>query len=291
QSRDDDGNVIGGEMRTLKVDVGREGAVVEPDGGDLQITQVVVPATVMAGQETTMEISVRNTGESDMSGLHVTANAFGMGITEEAGTLEGESTKTVPVSIPVPAAASGREQVRVEVSTLQGKTSINTTITVSDIHATLNLRDETVTVGEHVTVSGIISRRNTRAELFYAGNFLAPVFSDETGHYTHTIIPRRPGLYRVKLSIGSASVEKFLEVNSKLEVREVSAPERISTGSIFNVCGLISRQTEGKVNLELRVDGSVRKSATIAVSGPTERCFPASIPTEGDHTVTISASA
>ncbi|MFB6265522.1 MAG: hypothetical protein ABEI07_00380 [Candidatus Nanohaloarchaea archaeon] len=289
QSRDEDGNVIGGEKRTVEIDVGESGVIAEPDESGLRIEQVVMPATALAGQKATFDVTVRNTGSSDTGGLHVTVKAFGMTVTEDAGTVEGESSRIVQVKVPVPAASRGREEVRIEASTFRAHTSMNATLSISDVRATLNLRDKTVKVGEHVTVSGLLSQRNTRAELFYGGNFLAPVFSDETGYYTHTIIPRQPGVYSVRISVGTGSVEKFLTVEPRIEVQEVSAPDRVATGSIFEVCGRVSRSTAGETTVELRVDGKVREVTSVAVSGSAEKCFSLSLGSEGNHTVKVSA--
>lgn len=291
QSRDDDGNVIGGERRNISIDVGEEGVIVAPKEGNLRIKSVSTPAEVMPGGTATIDIAARNTGQRDMSGLHVSVTAFGHTTTKEAGILDGKTTRTIPVRVSVPAAAQGREEARIEVSTFDGRTSMNTTIVVSPVRATLNLRQEEVTVGDHVTVAGQLSRRNTRAELFYRGNFEAPVFSDETGHYTHTIIPERAGVSRVTLRVGTVEIEKFLTVRPRLEIREVAVPDRVGTGTIFDVCSQVSRSTTGATDLRLLVDGRVANTATVAVSGQANHCFSTSLAGTGNHTVTVEASA
>ncbi|MDY6770199.1 MAG: CARDB domain-containing protein [Candidatus Nanohaloarchaea archaeon] len=291
QSRDSDGNVIGGTRRNISIDVEESGVVVEPEEGDLRIREVAMPASVMAGETITMDVTVRNTGQADMGGLHVAVDAFGRTTRTSAGSIDGKTSRTVPVKIPVPAAARGREEARIEVSTYDAVDTMNATIVVSDVHATLNLRQETVSVGDHVTVSGILSRRNTRADLFFSGDFEAPVFSDETGHYTHTIIPQSPGVHSVRLTVGSASVEKFLTVRPRLGVEAVSAPDRVGTGSIFDVCARLSRSTAGEASVRLVINGETRETATVLVRDSTQHCFATSIPERGNHTVMVAATA
>ncbi len=291
QSRDRDGRVIGGEQRNVSIDVGESGTIVEPEEGDLRIKSVSMPATVMAGQTATVDVTVRNTGDRDMSQLHVAVDAFGRTMTEEVGRLDGTSTRTVPIELSVPAATRDRETIRIEASTFRDRDSMNATLVVSRVHATMNLRQSEVTVGDHVTVSGILSRRNTRADLYYGGRFEAPVFSDEGGHYTHTIIPERAGVHRVTLRVGTAEVEKFLTVEPELDISEVSVPERAGAGSIFDVCSRVSRSESGEVTLRLLVDGQLRKTETVSVARETEHCFSTSVSSSGDHTVRVEASA
>lgn len=291
QSRDSDGNVIGGEKRTITIDVEESGPVVTPGEGDLDIKSLAAPATVMAGETITLDVTAKNRGSGDMGGLHVAVDAFGRTVTEKAGTLPGKSSKTVSVDVPVPAAASGRETATVTVSTFEAQDSVSTTISISAVQASLQLRQKTVTVGEPVTVSGILTRRNTRADLFYGGNFEAPVFSDATGHYVHTITPERPGVFTVMLSVGNVRIERFLTVRPKMSVEEISTPERVGVNSIFDVCSKISRATEGEAELRLSVDGTVKKTATVAVDASTEHCFSTSLPTTGNHTITVEIAS
>ncbi|MDY6768800.1 MAG: CARDB domain-containing protein [Candidatus Nanohaloarchaea archaeon] len=290
QSRDDDGRVIGGERQTISIDVGESGAVTEPGEGDLSIESVAVPAEVMAGETVTVDLAIRNSGSADMSGLNVAVEAFGRTVRKDVGTLAGKTTKTVPVQVSVPGAASGQETAEVSAASFQEQVSTDVTISISAVHATIQLRPDTVTVGDHVTVSGILSRRNTRADLFLGGRHVAPVFSDQTGHYTHTIIPERPGVHSVMLAVGTVRTEKLLTVKPRLEVRDVSVPDRVGVNSFFDVCGLVSRGADGEANLRLLVDGEVRKTATVAVRGRTEHCFSTSLGTRGNHTIGIEAA-
>ncbi|MDY6766020.1 MAG: hypothetical protein SVW77_01520 [Candidatus Nanohaloarchaea archaeon] len=291
QSRDDDGHVIGGERRNITIDVGEDGVVVAPEEGKLRIKSVSLPSSVMAGETMTIDVAARNTGRRDMSGLHVAVTAFGHTVTREAGILDGKTTRTVPVRVTVPAAAQGREEARIEVSTFDAVTRMNASIVVSPVHATLNLRQDSVTVGEPVTVAGQLSRRNTRAELFYAGRFEAPVFSDETRHYTHTIIPEQPGVHRVTLRVGTVEIERFLTVHPQVTISSVSVPERVGTGSTFDVCTTISRRTTAPTDLRLQVDGRARGAATVSGAGETEHCFSTSLAAAENHTVTVTAQA
>ncbi|MFB6294241.1 MAG: hypothetical protein ABEI97_00630, partial [Candidatus Nanohaloarchaea archaeon] len=126
---------------------------------------------------------------------------------------------------------------------------------------------------------------------FYAGNFEAPVFSDETGHYTHTIIPQQPGVHRVTLRVGTVEIEKFLTVRPELDIRAVSVPDRVATGNIFDVCTEVSRSSTGEATLHLRVDGQLRSTATVSVAGQTEHCFSTSISSSGSHTVSVEATS
>ncbi len=290
QSRDEEGRVIGGETRTVSIDVEESGTVVEPEESDLRLASITAPASVMAGDTATMDVEVENRGSGDMGGLHVAVDAFGRTVTKEVGTLAGDSTRTVSIDVPVPAAAQGQETAKVSISTFSEQDSASTTLSISSVRATLQIRQDTVTVGEPVTVSGILSRRNTRADLFYAGRFEAPVFSDESGHYTHTIIPERPGVHTVMLTVGDVTVERLLTVRPEIDVHAVAAPDRVGTGSIFDVCSRISRSTTGETELALLVDGTVRKTATVAAGTDTEHCFSTSITATGNHTVRVEAS-
>ncbi|MFB6265921.1 MAG: hypothetical protein ABEI07_02445 [Candidatus Nanohaloarchaea archaeon] len=289
QSRDEDGNVIGGEMRTLEVDVGEEREVLAEEG-KLSIATITAPASLVPGQRFHLKVNVSNTGERDISGVQVAVEAFGVTMRKDVGIVREDSYQEVPVEVNVPGAARGKEEARVTVSSFSGRDTVNITLSVSSVRATFQLRQETVAVGEPVTVSGILSRRNAKAELFYAGRYETTVFSDNTGHFTHTLIPRAPGTFRVVLSTDGGRIEKFLTVNPKIEVKEISAPVRVGKGSIFDVCVVVSRASKGETSLSLLVDGEERKTATIAGKSA-EYCFPVSLSSAGNHTLTIEASS
>lgn len=258
---------------------------------DVEITGVDVPDRVDAGERITVNIDVENAGDTRITGMDVALEAFGQRKAKEDVDIRAGRTTTVTLNLTVPADASGPNDMEITADAGGDRDVATVTLDVAALYLTLRLSPETVSVGDHVTVSGSMSASGVDADLYVGGRFEATVTSDETAQYTHTITPERAGTVRVTLRAGGTTAEKILHVEQDVDVSAVTAPSRIAGGERFRVCAILDRATPGSVDATLLVGGEPVTSRTVEVDGETETCFTTAIEAIGAHEVAVRAAA
>ncbi len=264
---------------------------------DMEIVGAAYPRQIGAGQEIDFRVTVRNQGELDADDVTIRIEAYGqVKRLEDVQVRSGRQT-TFTVPFTVPTRASGPEDVQIEAIALNTQGNVmerditTVPITVADRQLTMQLDPRRVVVGDPVTIRGMTSQENMAADLYIGGQHITTVQSDETKHYSHSVIAQDPGTFRVELRSGNARRTEFLRVDPQVGVIDTNIPETVSTRDIFHACATVFRATSGPVTLEMLVDGEVQKSDTFAVQGEYQHCFSGQIGQDGTHDVTFRATA
>lgn len=260
---------------------------------DLEIIEAAYPQTISAGQQVPFRITIRNQGELNANDVTLSVRAYGQLKEVEHLELRSGRQKNFTVLFNVPQSASGPEDVQLEAVALNSQGNVmerdlaTVPIEARDIHLTMHLQPQRVVVGDPVTVSGQMSQANLDARLYVDGFYIATVTSDETKHYSHSILTQEPGVFRVELRAGNARKTSYLRVDPKIGIINTNIPETVNTRNSFQACATVFSATQRQTTLRLLVDGQMKDAATMVVQGERQHCFQTNIGQEGKHDVTF----